>query len=406
MSTPLARVAAVLVLLFAGVACGRKAAQGVDRALASLSPADTVAVVRIASIDELVQHARDVARSAGQSPDDIDADTMLQRLGAMGGRTELIDRGRPIAVAVTLPRGGQPAPVLLVPATDAAAYASSLPRLEVAPVVAGKYVAVPFGTKYEKPASPSAAMDGLQGGVFALRADVEKFTAAFGPVIAVGLKSFEGMMAQQMHAAGSGVDGQAVAQLYTDAARALLAAAKSLELGVDFRDGYLDAFATLTVKPGSDLDGWSSAPVDLRAVASRMTGKGQVEVAAVMDAQKLWPRYEAVMDAMLDMYPQDARATMRAMMLSWKDGYGALGQAMGMEGNVFGGQGMSMVVHLSPPDVAALRRRSGSASKARPPRRWRASLARTARSRSRCRRPSRASPTAIRCSSNASTWAR
>src|SRR5436190_952943 len=363
MSTPLARVAAVLVLLFAGVACGRKAAQGVDRDLASLIPADTVAVVRIASIDELVQHARDVARSAGQSPDDIDADTMLQRLGAMGGRTELIDRGRPIAVAVTLPRGGQPAP-------------------------------------------PSAAMDGLQGGVFALRADVEKFTAAFGPVIAVGLKSFEEMMAQQMRAAGSGVDGQAVAQLYTDAARALLAAAKSLELGVDFRDGYLDAFATLTVKPGSDLDGWSSAPVDLRAVASRMTGKGQVEVAAVMDAQKLWPRYEAVMDAMLDMYPQDARATMRAMMLSWKDGYGALGQAMGMEGNVFGGQGMSMVVHLSPPDVAALRRRSGSASKARPPRRWRASLARTARSRSRCRRPSRASPTAIRCSSNASTWAR
>src|SRR5688572_27233449 len=215
MKSSLSRAAAVLVPLFAA-ACGGDGKQSVDRDLASLIPADTVAVVRIASIDELVQHARDVARSAGQSPNEIDADTLLQQLGGMGGRTELIDRGRPIAVVVSLPRGGQPAPVLLVPSTDAAAYAQSLPALGAAPVVGGKYVAVPLGAKYEKPAAPSTAMDGMHGGVFALRADVEKFTAAFGPVIAVGLKSFEAMMAQQMRAAGSNVDGQAVAQLYTD----------------------------------------------------------------------------------------------------------------------------------------------------------------------------------------------
>lgn len=336
----------------AAAACGGKSS--VDRDLAGLIPADTVAVARIASIDELERHARDVATAAGESTEQIDAGMWLQQLGGLAGNTELIDRRRPIAFAMSLPRGGQPAPVVLVPTTDGTAYAASLPPLGAQPVVAGGYVAVPLGGKYTKPAAPSTAMDGLPDGLLAVRADLEKITTAFGAPISMALTSSQKMMASQLEKENVGVDGEALAELYVGMARALLEAAKQVELTFDYRDGRLDAFAALTVKPGSDLDGWSSAPVDLSALAGRMSGKGAIEVVVVGDWQKLAPRYEALMAMLLDLYPPKERDLMRTLMGAWPGAYGAMGQALAMEGGLFGEGGIDVVMQMSPPDAAAM----------------------------------------------------
>src|SRR5262245_47573842 len=158
------RTSLVFALLFS-TGCGGASA---DAELASLIPKDTVAVVRIASIDQLVKNTRHAIIAAGEDPQGIDADKLVRLLAAVGGgKTNLIDKTRPIAIAVSMP-GDTPSPVLMVPTTDAKAYAASLPPMG-SPIVAGGYVVLALGGKYEKARSPSALMNNLPNGVIAVR---------------------------------------------------------------------------------------------------------------------------------------------------------------------------------------------------------------------------------------------
>ena len=341
----------VLALLFT-TACGGASP---DAEIASLMPKDCVAVVRIASVDQLVKNMRHAAIAVGEDPKSVDADTLLKQLEGVGGKTALIDRSRPIAIAVSMP-GDTPSPVLLIPATDAKAYAASLPPMGAPPVVSGGYVVLALGAKYEKAHNPQALVNNLPSGVLAIRADAEQLVTMLGSEISANLRTVEAQMARELTSSGSGLDGKAMAEAFVGVARSVLGAAKTLELSLDYRDGQLDAFAALTVKPGSELDGWGAEPVDLKSLTGRLSGKGSFEVLMAADWGKLWPRLAAIAQPALDIYPPQMRELLRPYFADFEQLYRALGPIVAAEGDVFGSKGMSFLMHLAPPDATALQR--------------------------------------------------
>ncbi|HEU4417867.1 MAG TPA: hypothetical protein VFT55_02955 [Planctomycetota bacterium] len=344
------RTSLVLALLFS-TACGGASA---DAEIASLAPKDTVAFVRIASIDQLIKNARHATIAVGEDPKGLDADTLLRQLQAVGGgKTTLIDRTRPIAIAVAMP-GDTPSPVLMVPATDAKAYAASLPPMGGAPVVSGGYVVVALGGKYEKARSPSPLMSNLPSGVVALRVDAEQLVTMLGSEIGANLRKLETRMASES-TNGSGIDGGAMAKAFVNVARSAIGAAKTFELSLDYREGQLDVSGSLTVKPGSELDGWGSDPVDLKALASRLSGKGSLELLMAADWGKLWPRIAPFMQAALEVYPPSMRELLRPLLADYEQICRVLGPVVAADGDAFGGS-MNMMLHLAPPDATALQR--------------------------------------------------
>lgn len=342
----------LLLALLCSTGCGGGSA---DAAIASLLPKDTVAVVRIASLDQLIKNARHATIAVGEEPKGIDADTLLRQLQAVGGgKTTLIDRTRPIAIAVAMP-GDTPSPVLMVPATDAKAYAASLPPMGASPVVSGGYVVVALGAKYEKARSPSALMSNLPSGVVALRVDAEQLVTMLGSEIGANLRKLEARMASESTSNGSGLDGGAMAKAFVNVARSAIRAAKTLELGLDYREGQLDVFGSLTVKPGSELDGWGAAPVDLKSLASRLSGRGSLELLLAADWGRLWPRIAPFMQSALEVYPPPMRELLRPLFADYEQICRVLGPVVAADGDVFGGT-MNLMLHLAPPDATALQR--------------------------------------------------
>ena len=79
-------------------------------------------------------------------------------------------------------------------ATDAKAYAASLPSIGAAPVVSGGYVVVALGGRYEKARSPSPLATNLPSGVVALRVDAEHLTTMLGSEINSSLRALETLL--------------------------------------------------------------------------------------------------------------------------------------------------------------------------------------------------------------------
>ncbi|HEX6810255.1 MAG TPA: hypothetical protein VF384_01415 [Planctomycetota bacterium] len=355
----LARSAVVLAASLAAVRAQQTAAPDpVARAhqdIASLIPADAAAVARLASIDRLLQHSADMANAAGKDATAVTAERLLDRLGVPGKR-ELIDRRLPAVIALVLPRASPPSPVLVLPATDPAAYAASLPPLAVPPVVSGSYVAVPLGAKYEKPAAPSAALGELPGGTFAVHADAEKLVAAYGTVIGAALSAAKPQLAKSLELGSPGLDGEELAEVYFEGVRTVLGCAKSCRLSADYRDGRLELFAALQVKPGSAMDDWSSAPLDCAASGGPPGGAGTIEMLMAADWQKLWPRFTPLIDRLADVYPKETGDLLRRLTAEYAPLYAQLGPFVAMDGDLFSADGMNARLRVATRDAAALRK--------------------------------------------------
>jgi hypothetical protein len=343
------------VMLPAVRAQATAAADPVARAhqdIASLIPTDTVAVARLQSIDQVLQYAIDVAKAVGKESN-LTADRLLGQLSMIPGKHELIDLHLPIVLAVSLPRATPPAPVLLLPTTDAAAYAASLAAPGMEPVVAGSYVAVPLGGKYVKPAAPSQVLAQLPDGAFALYADAEKIVAAFGMVIGTTLSAAKVKFAQQLELDSPGVDGETLAETYLDGVRAVLGCAKSFRFRADYREGQLELFATLQVKPGSDMDGWSSPRLDA-AAGGPPTGRGALDTVIGADWQKLWPRLLSLLDRVAEAYPKATADRLRELAAAQTPLYAALGPFVALDGDVFAADGFHLTLRATRADVGPL----------------------------------------------------
>jgi len=314
------RIAAACLMLAATSSAIRAqetaAADPVARAhqdIASLIPANTVAVARLCSIDQVLQYANGLVAKATGKESKLTVDRLLGQPSPIPGKRELIDQRLPIVIAVSLQRATPPAAVLLLPATDPAAYAASLVAPGMEPAVAGNYVAVPLAGKYVKPAAPSPILAELPDGVFAAYADAEKLVHAFGVVLGATLTAAKVQFAQQLERNSPGVDGDALAETYLDGVRAVLECAKSCRFSADFRGGKLELLAKLQVKPGSDMDGWSSSPLDAAGAGGPPTGRDVFETVIGADWQKLWPRLLPLLDRVAEAYPKATADTMREL---------------------------------------------------------------------------------------------
>ncbi len=332
-----------LLLLMIGCRGGDEAA---ERAIAALVPADAAVFVRLLSIDDLVDTARTGATPFGVPTELIGADPMLATIGPMGGDTTYVDKKRPIAFALVAPRAVQPIPLVFVPVTDAAKYVASLQGSGIQTFVDGGYVVLPLSGKYEKPAQPSALATNLPAELVVARVDVAKAAQNLGTVIGAGFLAFKTMVSQA-ETGNAGVDGAAVADLYIEAAKALLASGQSFELAADAPNGKLAVSARMQMKPGSDLDGWGSAPVDLAPFAGKLSPRSAANVVMVADWKALWPRFESMLEPLFDIYPQQGRTAMREMMRGYRELYEAMGPVLAADVDV-DAKGLGMTAHMTP----------------------------------------------------------
>lgn len=322
------------------------------RGAGRLVPADAVVYARIASLDALVRVMRTAVGAFGEDADSIDREALLGGLRGMAGDGDQIDGARAIGFALVAPKGTRPLPIVFVPTKDGAKYAASLHDAGIESVVADDYVVVPLGGAYTKPATASPLADAMPAGLVAVRFDVSKAEANLGVVIRSGIDVFQRQMAQQMELAQSGLDGEAMAELYGNVGRLLLAAGKTLDVGIDEKDGLLSMTMGLTAEPESDLDGWSAPPVDVSPFAGKLAANAGVTAIMTADWPKLWPKVQPMMGALFEMYPPSMRSTMQKLMEVYAPVYSRLGPVM--VAGIDLTDGLRADVHLAPSDGAAL----------------------------------------------------
>jgi hypothetical protein len=346
---------AVAMLL---AACGSESARDGEsasmRAIAGRVPADTVVYARIASLDALVASAGTAVKAFGGDAGTVGRERLLALLGPMAGDTTQIDGSRAIGVALVAAKATRPAPVLFVPVQDGEKYAASLRASGLEPVVDGDYVVVSLGGKYTKPATPSPIATALPPGLLAARIDVALAAANLGVMIQSGLDVAKRELGRQtsQRAGEQGLDGEVLAELYVNFAKSLLTNGTTLDLVVDDAGGVASLVATYTAKAGSELDGWSSPPVDVSSFAGKLTGSAAIDVVAVADWTKLWPRVESIANALFDAYPPAMRRSFQDIMKSYPQLYASIGPVL--VGQLDVAETVRVDLHMAPPDAKAM----------------------------------------------------
>jgi len=339
-------------------ACG---AGGEDAAAAyaqieQLLPDGTAAIVRIASLDEISSHMASIEMAAGEEKASLDARDLLAMAPIPLGEVRLIDGTLPIAIAVTSKRATPPTVTLIVPATDPKAYEASLNNANITSTTTAEssYFAVQLFGKYKPSmAGHTGTLANMEPGAVSIHGDLATFAKNYKVLIDSGLDMFVTVVTNQLETTNPGMDGEEIAELYASAARAITDSATTVDIGIDYQDGMLDFHTSLNVRDGSSMSGWSSPPIDLKPLAHGMTGKGMLEVLFQMDMDKLAPRYDAIVDTAINVYPEQFQEPMREMMEAYKGIYSLISDGMVMEGDLFGEGGIRMTAQMAPPNPAA-----------------------------------------------------
>jgi hypothetical protein len=222
----------------------------------------------------------------------------------------------------------------------------------VPPATEGSYVAVPLGQRYQRPATPSKLLADLAPGLVSAHADLEQVVAAFGPMIGVSLSAFETTMAKEFEQAGSGLDGEATAELYVRLARSVLSSVGSMSMQLGYEGGHLRASVAVVARPGSDLDGWSSPkPIDVAEVAGQLRRDSSIAIVGGWDIDHLFAKFTPFMDDLLAIYPPALRDVLAPMFADYKQVYELFGSVYAADGDLFGEAGMSLRMHARPDDI-------------------------------------------------------
>ncbi|MFT6080268.1 MAG: hypothetical protein ACJAYX_003466 [Planctomycetota bacterium] len=146
--------------------------------ITKLLPESTVAVVRIASLDELNKHNRSITKEVSGSDNSMDLRDMLAMSG-MPGDARLIDPSLPIVLAISSKRATPATIAAIVPTTDTAAYVASLNAGEVAVETDGNYVAVPVFGAYKRAETAPQILANLMPGALSVHANLESLTQTY-----------------------------------------------------------------------------------------------------------------------------------------------------------------------------------------------------------------------------------
>ena len=321
--------------------------------IASLIPEQTAAVIHIASLDTINQRQRSTNEAMGAPQSDLDFRDLLAMSPIPMGNTRLIDGTLPIVLVIGAQRGAPPTVAAIIPTTDPAAYSKSISDTATWSV-ADNYVVVTIVGTYKRPATPSRLLSNLKPGALSMYANLEPLTTAYKVIIDSGIDLAMKTMAAQMEQADASIDGEVIAEMYAELARAVVASAKTLNLAIDFQNGLLQVETSLAALPGSAMSGWSSPAIDLSSLAKGMTGKRSLEAVFQADMDKLSPHYNRIMERLIEIYPAESRQAMAGLQQDYQSIYEQIGSGMAIEGELFGGTGLQMLISMNPKDPARL----------------------------------------------------
>jgi hypothetical protein len=308
-----------------GVAAPKKAAVSSD--LASLVPADTVALLYIKSPKELQKkiaeflHLIDPDLAQGIPPLDALASTVLP------GASQYLDLAKPVAVAIALKKGqdpsslmdGQGVTIILGTTDGEAALAGMKADADKGPAEqrssvarAGDWVSLSPG-----PAGPGPASSGggaaiartAPVGDIALRIDAAALIEMFRPQIDQGLAALEQQGTRMGGAGVPAAQAQALTGFLTtmlDGARDLVDSAETLEFAVALDGGTADLRFGFIAKKGSALDIEHGDHGDLAALAGHLPDGMPAHILMRMDMGKIIDFLGPFMESSLEGVPGGA----------------------------------------------------------------------------------------------------
>jgi hypothetical protein len=358
--------APVLALPQAGQAPPSEASQAAKAdEIAALVPKDAFFVLRIASLDE----AQAILRSLWQAfvpEEDAEAINLRELLQAVapGADLTLVAGDRPLAIAFSLDATSQePVPTAILPIADMDAYKASLPEPGAgapAPLVRGSYVAHSQVPGYQPAAEAPALALGAPAGTLAASVDLETLIETFRPMIEMGLDQAEQMMDMQAVPA-AGMDPGEMIALYLDGVRAVLDSAERLDLSFAAPRGETDFGWSLSVAEGSPMAALAGAgPTSIRETAKLADGSAPMVMLFGFDMAKSMALFESFFDAVLDVYPEPARADLRRYMDAQKELYPLFGSSMAISGS-FDAKGMRFAYFMKPTNPEAFVEKYGEA---------------------------------------------
>ncbi|MBC8451503.1 MAG: hypothetical protein H8D72_02210, partial [Planctomycetes bacterium] len=156
--------------------------------LAALIPSDASSLIYLAPIDEIEESIQEMLAIVAPDMEMMaDADMLLSELSPPGFNIDLIDRSRPIAVAIGAitveTQQSGPRFFVLIPTTDAAGLLAALPTGEpFSSRITGGYPGLSNADRYPVGGKASALPGVLPAGMLAMTLDAEPILDAFAPI--------------------------------------------------------------------------------------------------------------------------------------------------------------------------------------------------------------------------------
>ena len=294
-----------LLLPLAGLLLTTPSAQ--DAEIARLVPADAVFVLRLESVDGLLEVVNVFASVGDNEP--MDAGKLLGDMDLPGDAGQ-VDPSRPLLLAVAAsPQTPEPVVTFVLPVRDVQAYQGSLAaQSRWRSATAGGYVGVSAGQGYALAAEPTALAAGLRPGVASMRLDLETLIAAYRPIIQMGLEQVEMQLDMLAGMAAGPVDIGPMLELYLDMVWDFIDSADRLDLGLVQTAGSLELAGALSTLEGSPMAAWGgAAPADLSSWPGQVDPEGSLVMAMGGDWANLMKRMQPMLDVSFALYPPETR---------------------------------------------------------------------------------------------------
>jgi hypothetical protein len=208
----------------------------------ALVPEDTIAVVRIASLEEMENALLEVGAIAERTGTPAPLRERLMLFSAQAGiEWSALRSDEPIVIAVRLPaRASQPAIVVYAPVSTAKREAG-MPTNQVE--VDGDYLAITLPGVATPPAAPPKWCEELGGGLLRARIDVRALMRRIGAMVPHAL-------AKALPSEGLSPEQASELRRQQQELLALAASARELDLSIDFVEGRLSVATDLEVDGG------------------------------------------------------------------------------------------------------------------------------------------------------------
>lgn len=302
-----------------------------------LLPIDAAVIVRLESLDAAYASISRIAGLFGAAESVPPKEAFLSTAFSLPIDSAQVDPARPIYMATDVVMG-PPMPTFLLPARDVAGLSSSIAATGKTPVVRGDWLGFSMQPKYE-PADENPRADAMLPGVLSATIDLEEVFEMFGGLIEMGLAQVEAQMAQQAEATSAGIDMQALMDFYIEGFRTFMDCAEGLDLALHEDGKELALHGVYTAFEDSELDGWGSPGALPQNLPAGIDDGAQFAFLMVADWTDLLARAQPVVEAMLKVYPDEAKAGFHTYWTALGEAYGQLGDTVVGSGG-FGEQGV------------------------------------------------------------------